>query len=160
GLLRVVLIHQRPRILDAMAVEIADRHDARGVVLPETGQVVAAGDPPVADRADVDAVRGRGGAEDRRWHDRRESGNHGCGDDTLSGGRQKVPPRCRARSFASHESILFLSRIPPYVKFTRCACFCALSISSVARKQCSCGIAVSVRFNTSDTSAGPYGSAT
>ena len=56
GLLRVVIVDERPRIFDAMAVEIAGRHDPRAVVLPEARQIVAARDPSVADRADVDAI--------------------------------------------------------------------------------------------------------
>ena len=47
-----------------------------------------------------------------------------------------------------------------YVNVARCACFCAFNINSVARKQCSCDIAVSVRFSTSETIAAPYGRAT
>ena len=49
-----------------MAVEIADRHDPRRVVLPDARQIVAARDAPVADRADVDAIARRDGAEHRR----------------------------------------------------------------------------------------------
>jgi hypothetical protein len=38
---------------------------------------------------------------------------------------------------------------------SRCACAWARSVSSVARKQCACVIAVSVRFSTSSTTCRP-----
>ena len=38
---------------------------------------------------------------------------------------------------------------------SRCACCCAFSTISVAKKQCACVIAVSVRFSTSFTSCSP-----
>jgi hypothetical protein len=51
-------------------------------------------------------------------------------------------------------------RLAPFVPFDgeksiRCACRCALRISSVARKQWACDIAVSVRLTTSWTSCSP-----
>jgi hypothetical protein len=101
-LLRVVLVDQRPRVLDAMAVEIADRHDPRGVVFPEPGQIVSARDSAVADRTDVDSIRRRECAEHRRGNDRRDSGYDGCRDEAFTGCGEKVTTRRGTPPFLSH----------------------------------------------------------
>ncbi len=94
-LLRVVAVHEDPRVLDPPAVEVADGHDPGGVVLPHARHVVRPRDAPGADRAHVDAVAGGGRPEDRGGNDDGEAG----GED----GRSTHPPgRHRKRLPARH----------------------------------------------------------
>ena len=58
GLLGIVAVDQRLALFHALGVEIAYRHDARLVVLPNSRQIVDAGDAAHSDRSDVDAVAG------------------------------------------------------------------------------------------------------
>jgi hypothetical protein len=95
--LRVLAVDQRLRVLDALAVEVADRDHPRRLMLPDPGQVVPARNPPHADRADVDPVRGSMGAEDRRRHDRGEAGGDGGREDRLSGRGHEFAPRAAFR---------------------------------------------------------------
>jgi hypothetical protein len=73
-LFRVLAVDQHLRVLDPPAVEIARRHDARRLMLPDAGKIVAAGDAPGADRADVDPLARRERAEHGRGDDRRKPG--------------------------------------------------------------------------------------
>ena len=77
GLLRVLLVDQRLRILHAFAVQIAHRHDSRDVVPPDARQVMTAGDAPGAYRTNVDAIARREGPEHRRRDDGGKSADAG-----------------------------------------------------------------------------------
>src|SRR6266542_1688482 len=57
ALLAVVTVDQRLGISDAFAVEIADGDNPGRVVFPQPRQIVRARNAPVADGADVDAIR-------------------------------------------------------------------------------------------------------
>ena len=92
-LLRVVAVDQRLRVLDTAAVEVAHGQDPRLLVLPDSGQVVAARDAAGADRADGDAVARRRGAEHGRRHDRREAGGQHGAADPAAGRRERLAAR-------------------------------------------------------------------
>ena len=155
GLLRVEVVDELLAVLDAAAVEVAHGHDARRVVLPACPAVVAARDAPDADGADVDAVARRVLAEDRRRHDRGEAGER------RRQPRAPLPAQCEGTSrrddrrpwsrasFGSHRSS-FCGGTRYVLNVMRAARFWASSTSSVARKQCACVIAVSVRLRVVD----------
>ena len=83
GLLAVLAVEEELGFVDALAVEIARRHDARRLVLPDPRQIVPARDPAGADGADIDAVARRRRAKYRRGNDGRKSGNNRGGDSSL-----------------------------------------------------------------------------
>src|SRR5438128_9679564 len=77
-------------------------------------------------------------------------GRGGHGGPPVQGANETDRNKQRGRTFqhiSSHRSHFLM---PIF-----CACFCAFSASSVARKQCSCVIAVSVRSTMSLTSCSP-----
>ena len=103
---------------------------------------------------------GGGRAEDRGGHDRREAGQSRGGQRSRSRRGEEPAPRRMlraARGARAGRRPPIPDRRPPVslhdVTVTRWALACASSISSLARKQCACGIAVSVRLTTSSTSA-------
>ena len=56
GFSGIVAIHERVALFHAVGIEIADGHDARLVELPDTRQIVAAGDAAHSDRSYIDAI--------------------------------------------------------------------------------------------------------
>ena len=68
------------------------------------------------------------------------------------------PPRPFAAAASASRRVIPFTRVMTWLlsgSVTLCAAACAFRTISAARKQCACGIAVSVRSRTSETSRGP-----
>ena len=111
------------------------------VVLPQPGQVVAARDAAGADGADVDAVAGRRAPRTEAGTMAGKPPSTADATMPLPRRRHEVAPRRRRTCSCCPRMTHSVSRLGSPAgryadKVTRCACFCALSTSSVARKQC------------------------
>jgi hypothetical protein len=67
----------RLRLVDTLAVDVADRDDPRALVPPDTGHVVAARDAAGTNRTNVDPVARGSGSKYRRGYDGREADERG-----------------------------------------------------------------------------------
>jgi hypothetical protein len=90
--LGVMPVDERLGIGHAFGVEVADGHDARRIVFPDSRQIVRARDPPVANRAHVDPVARRVGAEHRSRHDGRKPGRYSGCEEALARRANERPP--------------------------------------------------------------------
>ena len=157
--LRVLAVDQHLGVLDAAGVEIADGHDAGLRELPEARHVVTARDAADADGADGDLVARRLRAEHRGRHDAGEA----CGRGRDHGRCFQEPAPGASTLCVGHRCASAVAdRSGGYVFIAgglRLVC-CASSTSCMARKQCACVIAVSVRSRMSLTTCRPYVSST
>jgi hypothetical protein len=80
GLLRVVIVDEFLAVLNAMRIQVADRHDLCAVVGQQARHIVTARNAPGADAAYVDALARRKLPEHR--------GRHDCGEPHRSRGAQ------------------------------------------------------------------------
>src|ERR1017187_4622895 len=152
AVLRVLTVHQRLPLLHAIRIQIAHRHNAREIVLPDGRQIVPARNAPDPDRAYVDPVAGSRLPEHACRHNRREPRRDRC----AQAGLQHRSPRHPL--FVCQELRSFRFSADRYHRIR--AFFCAFRTSSVASSACSWSCATCVRFTMSPTNCGPNGNTT